>query len=76
MNYGKGLVQAETPVRTGRLRNGWYSRPEAWDAYSLRNDVPYAPFVERRFGMLSRAQPHIERYLSDSLGQHIEQELN
>ena len=29
-----------TPVRTGRLQAGWYL-----DGNSLRNDVPYAEFV-------------------------------
>ncbi|WP_242028131.1 hypothetical protein [Pseudanabaena sp. FACHB-2040] len=76
MSYAKGLVQAVTPVRTGNLRRGWETRHEGWDTFSFNNPVIYAPYVEKRLGMVSRSQQQIQRHLGNQLGQHIEQELN
>lgn len=74
--YAKGLVQDRTPVRTGRLKQGWSVRKSRWSEYSLGNNVPYAPYVERRVGMYSRSKPEIERHMAKSMGGRIKEELS
>lgn len=40
-----GIIQDETPVRTGRLQAGWFLRNLGGSA-ELRNDVPYGKYVQ------------------------------
>lgn len=42
-------TKLRTPVVTGRLRAGW-----ALTKDGIKNDVPYAPYVEARRAMLAR----------------------
>ena len=44
---GQGLstLQRVTPVRTGRLKDGWYIKNLMPDGVEFANDVPYAEYV-------------------------------
>lgn len=42
---GIEVLRAATPVKTGRLRDGWYARFERDGLYFV-NEVEYLPFVE------------------------------
>lgn len=44
---GQGLstLQRVTPVRTGRLKDGWYIKSLMPDGVEFANDTPYAEYV-------------------------------
>lgn len=47
-------VKSRTPVRTGRLRNGWVvSHGQQEGEWEVTNDVPYGRFVE--YGTINMA---------------------
>jgi hypothetical protein len=74
--YGMGILKARTSVRTGRLRNSWFSKIESWNSFYFSNSAPYAKFVEQKVLMASHSQPEIDRYLSRALDENIEREMN
>jgi hypothetical protein len=75
-NYGLGIIKARTPVRTGNLKNSWYRKSEQWNSFYYSNSAKYAPFVEAKVLMASRSRPEIEKFLSRSLNENIESEMN
>jgi hypothetical protein len=69
--YGKGLIQDRTPVRTGNLRRGWESAKQGTDSISIFNRVRYTPFVEKRVGMMFRSEAQIQDFLNLQLDRNI-----
>ena len=73
LDFGIGLIRAETPIVSGDLRRGWYS-----DRNTIQNKMPYAAYVEdgdRYFegrGMVRRSIGAIEKHLAGQLGKRIE----
>ncbi|AFY49001.1 hypothetical protein Nos7524_3201 [Nostoc sp. PCC 7524] len=64
MNWGIGRIRGRTPVVTGRLKAGWYNSTSNKSLnFEISNPVFYAPFVERRRGMISKTLPEIESKL-------------
>ena len=64
--YALATVRDNTPVRTGRLRDGWTVER---DISTLRvvNQVPYAPYIDARRQIVQRSLPAIENYFKDEL---------
>jgi hypothetical protein len=47
VNEGSNTVKSKTPVRTGKLQNGWTKNPSKFGTKaSIDNNVDYAIFVE------------------------------
>lgn len=72
LEYGKGLVKSVTPVRTGRLRDGWEIQDN-----SIANDVFYTRFVEAGTSrmaaqpMLGSSIPKIQEYWTDAVARNL-----
>jgi tagatose-1,6-bisphosphate aldolase len=43
---GVDSIKRETPVITGKLKEGTYYTRESYDSTTFRNDVDYSPFVQ------------------------------
>ena len=78
--YGKGLIQARTPVDTGKLKSQWEVAVEG-KGLRIANSVPYAGYVE--FGttrmngrqMMTSSLPDIQGVFMDELSNKITEEL-
>jgi hypothetical protein len=46
------VAKASTPVKTGRLRDGWSVNASA-NSVTLSNDVPYADYVDKGTSRMS-----------------------
>ena len=75
-NYGKRIVQSDTPVDSGLLKSKWFFTHTGWGKFELANRTHYAPYVEKRFQMLKRNEPLIHKELDRQLNQEINQALN
>ena len=64
--YALSIVRDNTPVRTGRLRDGWIVER---DTNTLRviNPVSYAVYVDARRQIVQRSLQGIENYFKDDL---------
>ena len=62
-NYALSTVRKNTPVRTGRLRDGWIVER---DTNTLRviNPVSYAVYVDARRQIVERSLSAIEQYFT------------
>lgn len=49
------VAKQNTPVRTGRLRDGWKIDTHLPGEFTVHNDVEYAPLVE--YGSIHNPQP-------------------
>lgn len=70
-SYALGQLVARTPKRSGRLAGAWVGL-KTNRALLLKNDTPYAPYVEEgtvhmRGYMMRRSIPEIRRKLADEL---------
>ncbi|BAY64983.1 hypothetical protein NIES22_50840 [Calothrix brevissima NIES-22] len=61
-DWAKSRVKSRTPVITGRLKAGWNTTTNQ-QSFNLNNPVYYAPYVERRRGMLYKTVPEAESKL-------------
>lgn len=74
---GVDIIRQATPVRTGRLSEGFYAT-----ANSIENEVPYTVFVEEgtRYTeprwMVRRNLKRIEAELADGLGHSVTKRLS
>lgn len=75
-DFAQGKAREYSRVDTGRLRRGWDTRPVGWDAYLVRNFVPYVTVWEDRDGTLRNQLPGIQTYLENRLGEGISDTLN
>ena len=65
-NYALSTIKNATPVRTGRLRDGWIVE-RSTDILRVVNDVPYAPYIDARRQIVQRSLQGIENYFKDDL---------
>ena len=65
-NYALSTIKNATPVRTGRLRDGWIVE-RGTDILRVVNDVPYAPYIDARRQIVQRSLQGIENYFKDDL---------
>ena len=61
--YALSIVRDNTPVRTGRLRDGWIVERGS-DILRVVNDVPYAPYIDARRQIVQRSLQGIENYFT------------
>ena len=73
--YALATVRDNTPVRTGRLRDGWIVERDT-DTLRIINQVPYAPYIDARRQIVQRSLQGIENYFKDDLLKNNLAELN
>ena len=61
--YALSIVRDNTPIRTGRLRDGWIVE-RGTDTLRVINQVPYAPYVDDRRLIVQRSLSAIENYFT------------
>ena len=64
--YALATARSVTPIRTGRLRDGWEIQRDT-DTLRVINQVPYAPYIDAKRQMVQRSLPAIEQYFKDDL---------
>lgn len=74
--FGKRVVQADTPVDTGLLKSKWFYVHTGYAKFELANNTFYAPYVEKKFKMLTRNAPLIQKELDRQLDKEIPEALN
>jgi len=62
-NYALSTIRKNTPVRTGRLRDGWIVERDT-DTLRIINQVPYAVYVDARRQIVQRSLSAIEQYFT------------
>lgn len=62
-NYALSTIRKLSPVRTGRLRDGWEINRES-DTLRVINEVPYAVYVDARRQIVQRSFSAIEQYFT------------
>ena len=65
-NYALSTIKNATPVRTGRMRDGWIIE-RGTDTLRIINPVPYAVYVDDRRLIVQRSLQGIENYFKDDL---------
>ena len=65
-NYALSTIKNATPVRTGRMRDGWIIERDT-DTLRIINQVPYAVYVDDRRLIVQRSLQGIENYFKDDL---------
>lgn len=70
-DWSQNRIQRMTPVDTGNLRSGWLTTPYK-TGIRIDNPVLYAPFIERRVGMVSQNIPAIEKRLASNLSKIVD----
>lgn len=74
LEYGKSVIQSNTPVLTGNLKKNWTYETRR---NTITNLTPYADFVENgtsRFkgrGMIARSMADIEAYFIQAVEQQV-----
>ena len=63
-NYALSTVKNATPVRTGRMRDGWEIQNDLSSTMRIINPVPYAVYVDDRRLIVQRSLPAIEQYFT------------
>lgn len=69
-SWGLNNLRNLSPVKTGALRSGWYSRYYG-DKLQLDNPVTYTKYQEKRFKMVSQTQPQIEKRFIKNIEQRL-----
>ena len=64
--YALSIVRDNTPIRTGRMRDGWIIERDT-DTLRIINQVPYAVYVDSRRQIVQRSLQGIENYFKDDL---------
>ena len=64
--YALATARSVTPIRTGRLRDGWEIQRDT-DTLRVINQVPYAPYIDAKRQMVQRSLQGIENYFKDEL---------
>ena len=64
--YALSIVRDNTPIRTGRMRDGWIVE-RGTDTLRIINQVPYAVYVDSRRQIVQRSLQGIENYFKDDL---------
>ena len=64
--YALATVRSVTPIKTGRLRDGWEIQRDT-DTLRVINQVPYAPYIDARRLIVQRSLAGIENYFKDDL---------
>ena len=62
-NYALSTIKNVTPVRTGRMRDGWIIERDT-DTLRIINQVPYAVYVDDRRLIVQRSLQGIENYFT------------
>jgi len=62
--YALSIVRDNTPVRTGRLRDGWEIQNDLSSTMRISNPVPYAPYIDARRLIVQRSLAGIEQYFT------------
>ena len=65
--YALSTVRSITPIRTGRMRDGWEIQNDLSETMRISNPVPYAVYVDDRRLIVQRSLPAIEQYFKDDL---------
>ena len=63
-NYALSTIRNATPVRTGRMRDGWEIQNDLSSTMRIINPVPYAVYVDDRRLIVQRSLPAIEQYFT------------
>ncbi|BAY23720.1 hypothetical protein NIES2100_35120 [Calothrix sp. NIES-2100] len=61
-DWAQNRIKNLTPVKTGRLKAGWVISATK-SAIRVDNPTLYAPFVEKRVGMVSKTVPDVQEKL-------------
>lgn len=69
-------VKNITPVRTGRMKEGWGISRDSSVTLKIENKVPYAGFVDARQKIVERSRGDIESYFKTELSNNAVIELN
>jgi hypothetical protein len=78
LEFGKGVIQENTPVDTGLLKREWHYRTSE---RMIFNEVPYSVWVEggtkkmAARGMAFYMLPHIAKYYEEAIARHAKREL-
>ena len=65
--YALSTIRNATPVRTGRMRDGWEIQNDLSETMRISNPVPYAVYVDDRRQIVQRSLQGIENYFKDDL---------
>lgn len=65
-DWAQNRFRAATPVRSGRMRDGWTATPQRRELF-ITNSVPYADIVSRRVGLYGKTIPMAEQRLRQEL---------
>lgn len=71
-DWSQNRIRRLTPVDTGALRSGWVVTPTAKLGVRIDNPVLYAPYIERRVGMVSQNIPAIKDRLASNISKQID----
>ena len=63
-NYALSTIKNATPVRTGRMRDGWEIQNDLSETMRIINQVPYAVYVDSRRQIVQRSLQGIENYFT------------
>lgn len=65
-DWAQNRLRNRTPVKTGRLKAGWYVAPGK-TSIRIDNPVNYSPYVEKRVGMVAKTTPEVRQHLNQTL---------
>ncbi|MBD2457972.1 HK97 gp10 family phage protein [Nostoc sp. FACHB-87] len=65
-DWAQNRFKSATPVRSGRMRDGWTATPQRRELF-ITNNVPYADIVSRRVGLYGKTIPMAEQRLRQEL---------
>lgn len=70
-NWTVNRLRNISPVRTGALRAGWYSKPIVNHTISIDTPVKYTPYVDARLNMTGKTTPQAEQRLKSNISKAI-----
>lgn len=69
-DWALNRIREATPVRTGRMRDGWQVTPQL-KYLIISNPVFYSVFVNRRINLLGKTIPQVENKLREEMKQAV-----
>ncbi|ANV88490.1 HK97 gp10 family phage protein [Picosynechococcus sp. PCC 7117] len=73
--WARATISDRTPVKTGKLRAGWYNYMNNPTKATIDNPVFYAKYVEPRRFMVSRSIPEIRKAAALNISKRIKEKL-
>ena len=70
-DWSQNRIRRLTPIDTGALRSGWLVSRESIGV-RIDNPVLYAPFIEKRVGMVSQNIPAIRKKLASNISKYVD----